>query len=303
LDKTGTLTESRLTYDGAEVYGTEEDEFLALAYEVLLHSPHAAAVSFCENRQSTRRIQVSSVEIRSGRGVRCLADGVEVRFGNAAWMREFGIDLEDSKTTAIFGAREGKLLGCLRFSAHLKEGVSEGIEDLRTLGIRRIALLSGDGEETVSLTAKEAGITETFGGLAPHEKAEIFRSVAEEQRKERNPLCAFCGDGLNDSAVIAEADVGIAMGRAGSALSVECADVVLMDDDPRKLARAIRMAKRTARIATQNIVLSLGIKLAVLAIGVLLAVLGKGGIPMGLAIVADVGSALLAVLNALRASK
>ncbi len=305
FDKTGTLTRSELSFDGAEVYGgMSEEEFLSLAADVLAYSPHAAAVSFCGIFQSDGSRSVESVENIGGRGVVCLWEGQRVCFGNAALMREHGIELSDSKNTAIFGCKNGILLGKLNFSAHLKEGSRRIAAELAGLGVERIAVLSGDGETAVAESCAAAGIDEFYSDMKPDEKVSRFAVICREQRSnKKRPLSAYCGDGLNDSAVLAGADVGIAMGRAGSALTVSAADLCLMDDDPAGVAEAIRLSRRTAAIATQNIVLSLGIKLAVLLGGVLVAMTVGGGLSMELAIVADVGAALLAVLNALRAAK
>ncbi len=305
FDKTGTLTESGLHFDGADRYtDLSEEKFLSLSYDVLVHSPHAAAVSFCQSYGGTVTHEVTDVKNVSGRGVSALVDGKSAYFGNAAWMRQNGISCEDCPTTAIFGAWNGTLVGRLNFSTHLKDGSRDLVECLREDGISRIAVISGDGVESVAEACRHTGIEEYYGALTPSEKAETFdRICREEKSKKADATVAYCGDGLNDSAVIAGADVGIAMGGCGSALTVTSADVVLMDDNPKKIHDAILIARRTARIAGQNIVLSLGIKVAVLIVGVILSALTGEGIPMGLAIVADVGAAILAVLNALRASK
>lgn len=305
LDKTGTVTESGLHFDGAEVYGvTDREEFLSLAYDVLLHSPHAAAVSYCREYEGSAVRTVSQVEILGGRGIVCMVDGRQAAFGNAALMRAMGIEQADSPTTAIFGEVDGVLLGKLRFSSRLKEGSRQAIEELKAGGITRICMLSGDGAEAVAHACAEARIDEYDAALTPAQKAERFAQIAKEEKAaHRRATVAFCGDGLNDSAVIAGADVGIAMGGCGSALTVRSADVVLMDDDLRKLGEALRIAKRTARIAEQNIWLSLGMKAAVTLCAMILSVCFHTEIPMGLAIVADVGAALLAVLNAVRAGR
>ncbi len=305
FDKTGTLTESGLHFDGADRYtDLSEEEFLSLSYDVLVHSPHTAAVSFCQSYGGTVTHAVADVKNVGGRGVRAVVDEKIAYFGNGAWMRQNGISCEDCSTTVIFGAWDGVLVGRLNFSSHLKDGSRDLVECLQREGVSRIAVLSGDGVESVAEACRHAGIEEYYGTLTPSEKVETFdRICREEKAKRADATVAYCGDGLNDSAVIAGADIGIAMGGCGSALTVTSADVVLMDDDPKKVHRAMRIAKRTAKIAGQNIVLSLGIKVAVLIVGVILSALTGEGIPMGLAIVADVGAAVLAVLNALRASK
>ncbi len=301
FDKTGTITEASLGYDGATLEnGVDEQEFLKLSYAVLTHSPHAAAISFCSSVEYNSDIEIDGVRIISGRGVVCQANGKMALFGNARLMRENGLDVPDSSTTAIYGALDGKLLGRLEFSSRLKKGIENTVRDMRKLGVRRIAVISGDAESSVRYACEQAGIGEFYSNLAPDQKLSVFEKIASE--KQKGECVAFCGDGLNDSATIAAADVGIAMGGCGSALTVENADVVLMDDDPERINTAIRIARRTSRVATSNIVLSLGIKIAVLLAGIALAYF-KTDVPIELAIVADVGAAVVAVLNALRAAK
>ena len=305
LDKTGTLTESKQCFDGVELFADMTEEvFCELAFSVLLHSPHAAARSFCMTRSGSPKWEVKEVQILGGRGVICTANGKQTLFGNAALLREHGIAVEDSKTGAIFGALDGVLLGKLCFSSPLKGDAKESLTRLKKQGVTRMAVLSGDGEEAVRVTCEQAGIGEFYAHLMPHEKLELFESLYREE-KSKNPRAAvaYCGDGLNDSAVIAGADIGIAMGKSGSALTVTEADVVIMDDSMGGIPKAMAIARRTSAVAGQNIFLSVGIKMAVLICGVILTALTGRSIPLELAIVADVGAAVLAVLNALRASK
>ena len=153
-------------------------------------------------------------------------------------------------------------------------------------------------------TCRQAGIGEYYPSLTPSEKLEILRRMqSEESEKNEKGAVAFCGDGLNDSAVVAGARIGIAMGKGGSALTVGEADAVIMDDDLRRIPEAIAIARRTSRIATQNIVLSLGIKLLILGVGVLMLIATGQRLPMEIAMVADVGAAILTVCNALRAAR
>ena len=304
FDKTGTLTESGMSFDGVKLYGdTDEKQFLALAKAVLTHSPHAAAISFCRDCTVEANIEAESVENIGGRGICCTVNGKRALFGNAKLMEENGIEAQTCDTTCIYGAYDGKLLGRLEFSSRLKDGVRETVKELGKLGVHRIAVVSGDTESSVRAACEDAGIKEYYAACAPDEKLSTLNKMIEDERAENNgEFTAFCGDGLNDSAVIAASDVGIAMGGCGSALTVDSADIVLMDDDPKKICTAIRISRRTARVANANIVLSLGIKIGVLLISVILAYL-KVDVPIELAIVADVGAAVIAVLNSLRAAK
>lgn len=299
FDKTGTLTESNLSFDGAVTFGmVKEEEFLQTSYDVLIHSPHAAAVSFCEAYKGTARGEVTDVVVVGGRGIACMVRGKRAVFGNAAWLRENGIAAEDCRATAILGAIDGVLAGRLDFSSHTKPHARDTIEKLRTLGVSRMAVLSGDGEESVAAACQSVGIDTWSASQTPSDKLARLEEIMAEQR---SGCVGFCGDGLNDSAVIARADVGIAMGVCGSALTVQSADVVLMDDDLSKIAEAIKIARKTERVANVSIGLSLGMKLCVVLVGILLSTYGYT-MPMALAIVADVGAALVAVLQSMRAA-
>jgi Cd2+/Zn2+-exporting ATPase len=300
FDKTGTLTESGMSFDGATLYDDmHEDQFLSLAKSVLTHSPHAAAVSFVRQCDAEAGYEVSNVENIGGRGIKCTVNGKTALFGNAKLMSENGIETENYSATCIYGAYGGELVGRLEFSARLKNHITDTVNTLKELGASRIAVVSGDNQSAVRSTCEETGIDEYYAGCTPDEKLDI---VSGMRATDKNKFVAFCGDGLNDSAVIAAADVGIAMGGCGSALTVESADVVLMDDNPEKICTAIRISRKTARVANSNIALSLGIKIGVLLVGIALAYL-KIDVPIELAIVADVGAAVLAVLNSLRATK
>ncbi len=301
FDKTGTLTAVTPTFERTETYSaTTKEKFENIAYAVLAHSPHVCAVAFCKDRCAVDGYEVKDISVLGGRGIVCTLNGKQAIFGNARLMSENGIDTPKADTTVIFGAYDGELLGALCFTAKAQTEAKGALEELKALGIERMAVISGDGEYAVSGVCDELEIGEHYSNVAPDEKAEIFDRLRKQTPKEKS--CGYCGDGLNDSAVIALADVGIAMGGCGSALTVESADVVLMDDDISKLGTAIRTARRTERIANQNIALSLGIKIGVLLLGVLLAAL-EFSIPIELAIVADVGAAVLTVLNATRARK
>jgi len=304
FDKTGTLTESGLSFVGAEVYGnTNTEDFLDLAQDVLTYSPHAAAVAFCDQHRSASVYKIENAENVAGRGISCLADGKTALFGNGAFMRENGIQAEDSKGSAIYGALDGVLIGRLDFSAALKKSSAEAVTALKKKGMSRIAVISGDGEDAVKNTCAYAGIDEFYWSVTPSGKSLLFDRIQSEVKGEnRDATVAFCGDGLNDSAVIAMADVGVAMGDSGAALTAESADVVLMDGDPMSLCRAIDISKRTSRIATQNIIISLGIKIAVFTVGVIASATGAFELPLEVAIVADVGAAVITVLNSLRAT-
>ena len=305
FDKTGTLTESNLSFDGAITEDTSSQEyFLELAFDVLVHSPHAAAQAFCASYGGMVKNEVSDVVNIGGRGIACKVGGNLVLFGNAALLAEAGISVPATDKTVIYGASGGKYLGRLEFSSRLKPGAAAEIKRLAGNGVERVSVLSGDGERSVASVCREAGIPEFYAGLTPMDKLnKLEEIIKDEKSKNKKAVVAFCGDGLNDSAAIMRADLGIAMGKSGSALTVNTADVVLMDDDLAKINSAIEIGRRTSGIATQNIVISLGMKSGIFALIVLLT--GVLGIPVSieLAVVADVGAAVVTVLNSLRVAK
>ena len=301
FDKTGTLTDARLQFDGVVLYqDTEESEFLKIARAVLVHSPHAAAKSFCEQFSVADGVDVENVQIICGKGICCKIEGSTAIFGNEKLMSDNGIAVSHCDKTCIYGAFDGRLLGRLDFSSKVKDGAFDAVDGLYSDGVHRIAVVSGDNEGSVRDICQIIGIKEYYASRTPEQKLEAFSNIVDEERGKG--FVAFCGDGLNDSAAIATADVGVAMGGCGSALTVESADVVLMDDAPQKIITAIRISRRTVHVANCNIILSLGIKVTVLFASVALASLGLDA-PIELAIVADVGATIIAVLNSLRAAK
>ncbi len=294
FDKTGTLTSANLDFEGvkrAENCPYEESELLDICASALAKSPHAAADAFCRSYTARHTYEVENAENIGGRGLVCTANGKRAAFGNAALMREKNIAVKNSDKTCIYILIDGIYCGVLLFGAPIKNGAEETLARLKKDGISRIAIVSGDHKATVSQVAKALGVHEFYANCKPDEKLDIFEKIHAEEKA----AVAFCGDGLNDSAVIMRADVGIAMG-GGSALTVESADAVVIDDNLEKLSEMRCIAKATRRIATQNIVLSLGVKLAVVVIG-----FWKPSLE--LAVVADVGAAVLTVLNAMRAGK
>ena len=302
FDKTGTLTEAELRFerlvpaDGETIIN--ETEVCRYAYAALIHSPHIAAKAFCETIQVESVPQmVSEIENIPGRGICAQVDGKLICCGNARMLNERGVQIDPTEKTAIYLAMDGCYLGRLEFSSRVKAGVNEALTQLRESGVKRMAILSGDASATVDEVGNAIGIEERYAGLLPAEKLTKFEEIYRDQKQKSDKTVAFCGDGLNDSAVIAASDVGIAMGRGGSAVTVESADIILMDDAPEKIPVAKRLAGRIVRIANQNIAISLGLKIGIALICVI-------WVPsMELALIADVGSAVITVLNAMRAGR
>lgn len=300
FDKTGTLTSAGLAFEGVWISDSSpctKAQVLDISRCALEKSPHAAAQSFCAVYRAKQRFAVGEVENIGGRGLVCAVDGVRSVFGNLALMREEGIEAGDLGKTAIYVAIGGKLCGALLFKSCLKPEALAEIARVRRNHVDRIAIMSGDAQKAVAETAEVLGVTEYYAELKPDEKLLMLENIyREEKKRNKRRTVGFCGDGLNDSAAIARADVGIAMG-SGSAISVETADVVIVDDSIARVNDMIAIAESTASVVNQNIFLSLGIKALVVLVGFI------GLRSLELAIIADVGAAVVTVLNALRAGK
>ena len=305
FDKTGTITEAGLTLSGITPLCDDmtEQEIRDVAFSVLIHSPHVAAKAFCAAAQSSKAREANGVNNISGKGIVCTLGGKTAIFGNARLMQDHGIEADAPESTYILGAYDGRLICRLDFEVALKHEAKHIVSRLYNEGIPRVAVISGDSQGSVEKTCADIGITEFYCSCTPDKKLSIFEGIsAEEKLKNKKSTAAFCGDGLNDSAVITAADIGIAMGSGGSALTVDSADVVLMDNDLLKIIEAKRVTKRTMRIANFNIVISLAIKAAVVLAGLAFAALSIE-MPVFVAIIADVGAVIATVLNSLRAAK
>lgn len=300
FDKTGTLTSSVPVFVGVVVPENapiDKKQLLDVSKAALLSSPHPSAKAFCEKYSASVVYNASDVKNIGGRGVVCKIDGNKVALGNRALMREIGVETAAIPNSAIYVAVESEFCGALLFDIKPKENALSEISELRANGIRRVAVMSGDNEKSVKSAVDEIGISEYYSELKPDQKLARFEYIyKEEKKRNRTGKVAFCGDGLNDSAVIARADVGVAMG-SGADVTVESADVVLVDDNLKRLNEMMAISKETVRIVKQNVFLSLGVKIGAILIGVL-------GYPsVEIAIAADVGAAVLCVLNASRAGK
>ena len=239
--------------------------------------------------------RVTDVEELGGHGVTAKVDGKPVAAGNARLMAKLGLTVPDVPQTGtiVHVAIDGKYAGYLLISDVVKPHSAQAIKGLKRAGVRKTVMLTGDAEPVAKAVSAELGIDEYHAGLLPGDKVDqIEKLLAAKNPKE---MLAFVGDGINDAPVLSRADVGIAMGALGSDAAIEAADVVLMDDDPAKIALAMRIARRTKSIVYQNIVFALAIKAACLLLGAL------GIANMWAAIFADVGVMVLAVLNATRA--
>ena len=296
FDKTGTLTQGVFEVNGIH-HNEMEDEKL-LEYAALAESASSHPISKSLQRAYGKEIdrsRVSDIRELSGNGVVARVDGVEVAAGNDKLMEHLGIACIPchSVGTIIHLAVDGKYAGHIVVSDVVKPQSREAIAALKAAGVRKTVMLTGDVQSVANQVAETLGIDQVYSGLLPADKVEKVEELLRD--KPEQAKLAFVGDGINDAPVLRRADIGIAMGAMGSDAAIEAADVVLMDDDPMQIARAIRISRKCLRIVYQNIVFAIGIKLICLLLGAL------GIANMWLAIFADVGVMVLAVLNAIRA--
>lgn len=289
FDKTGTLTTGKFKVD--KICGDNPDELLALAAACEQYSNHPIAVSIKEAYKGDIYTADDVQEI-AGRGIKATIDGKEVYAGNAKLMHELNISNlpEVTGTTLVHLAYSDKYLGYISVTDTIKEDTAEGLKALKDIGVADLVMLTGDNRETAEKVAEQAGITEVHANLLPENKVEIAEQIIDKGR-----ITAFVGDGVNDAPVLARVDAGIAMGGLGSAAAMEAADVVIMDDNPKKISLAIRIGRKTVRLAKENIWFALIVKLLVLVLGAL------GLVNMWAAVFADVGVAVIAIANSMRA--
>ena len=295
FDKTGTITKGNFAVETVHNSPWERQKALEIAAHVECHSTHPIARSIREAYGGHVELgRVTDVEEISGHGVVARLDGVTAAVGNEKLMQRLGVTFSPCHHvgTVIHVAYDGTYGGHIVIADQLKESAPQAVSQLRRSGVKRLVMLTGDSASVAEKVADQVGIREYRAGLLPADKVDcVEQLLAENGRGDR---LAFVGDGINDAPVLARADVGIAMGALGSDAAIEAADVVLMDDDPVKIAKAIRIGRKCMAIVRENIVFALGVKLACL----LLAALGLAN--MWLAIAADVGVMILAVLNAIR---
>jgi Cd2+/Zn2+-exporting ATPase len=299
FDKTGTLTKGVFKVTSIEpAEGVDGDTLMELAASAEAFSNHPIAQSIIkEYGKEIMRGELSEYAERPGYGVSVAQNGKTVLAGNQKLMAMSGIGIRESQTagTKVYVSANGVFAGCVVISDEVKPDSKSAIAALKSMGVRKTAMLTGDSPRIAEAVAAELGIGEAHGGLLPHEKAEKLELMSAQKRA--GGKLAFVGDGINDAPVLAMADVGIAMGGLGSDAAIEAADAALMTDEPSKIAEAISIARFTKKIVWQNIVFALGVKAAFLTFGAL------GAATMWEAVFADVGVSLLAVLNAMRIIK
>jgi len=296
MDKTGTLTKGVFSVQKVSSEGIEPGQFLKFAYNIEKHSTHPIAKAIVEFAAGKMEdLPVTNVEEFAGMGLSGTIAGKQILAGNSKLLRKnkvaFPAELEKEAETIVLIAIDDAFAGYFLIADEIKEDAAKTIEDLHQLNIQTI-MLSGDKENVVKKVADQLGIKRFFGDLLPQNKLEKV-----EQLKQAGKTVAFCGDGVNDAPVIALADVGMAMGGLGSDATIETADVVIQNDQPHKIVAAIKIGKLTRNIVWQNIIMAMSVKLIVL-------ILGAGGVAtLWEAVIADVGVALLAILNAIRIQK
>mgnify|MGYP001013782825 FL=1 len=295
FDKTGTLTKGVFAVSKVVAKDMSEEDLLHYAAHAEMYSNHPVALALRNAANVEDDCRVSDSEELAGQGVRTKVNGFDVYAGNAKLMKSIEIACDDvtESGTVIHVAIDGKYAGYIVVSDIVKEETFDAISKLKAEGIRKTVMLTGDNRTTANEVAKAIGIDEVYSELLPGDKVEKIEELMATRTSGKDAV-AFVGDGINDAPVLSRADIGIAMGAMGSDAAVEAADIVLMDDDTRKVSEAIKISKKCMRIVRQNIVFAIGVKLACLILGAV------GLANMWLAIFADVGVLILAVLNAIR---
>lgn len=296
FDKTGTMTQGVFEVAGVHHNSMEEGKLLEYAALAESYSSHPISKSLQKAYgKAVDQSRVSDVEEISGNGVIAKVDGVSVAAGNAKLMKRIGVEYADchSVGTVVHMAIDGAYAGHILISDIVKAHAKEAIKELKRAGVTKTVMLTGDAKNVGEQVAEELGIGEVYTELLPADKVSLVEKLLEQ--KNGKEKLAFVGDGINDAPVLSRADIGIAMGALGSDAAIEAADIILMDDDPLKIAKAIKISRKCLRIVYENIVFAIGIKLICLILGAL------GIANMWIAIFADVGVMIIAVLNAIRA--
>lgn len=296
FDKTGTLTNGTFTVTEIHPKEMSESKLLEIAAAAERFSTHPIAISILKAcGKETDKSRVTNIEERAGQGISAEIDGKSVFVGNAALMDAIGVEWDVCETvgTTVHIAVDGVYAGYILIADTVKSDAKTALEELKNTGVQKTVMLTGDSDTVGQAVAKELAIDEVYTQLMPDDKVRITEKLLAEQPEKA--ALAFVGDGINDAPVLARADIGIAMGALGSDAAIEAADVVLMDDKPSKLVRALHISRKTMRIVRENIVFALLVKAVVL----IFSAFGLAG--MWLAVFADVGVMVLAVCNAMRA--
>ena len=298
FDKTGTLTKGSFAVSEIHPVGMKEAQLLELAAYAEDYSNHPISLSIKNAYgQKIDNSRVSDVQEIAGHGVQAVIDGKTILAGNTKLMEKAHIKYTPSSAvgTVVYLACDGKYAGCIVIEDEIKADAPAAIKLLKSAGIRKTVMLTGDADAVGKKVAGQLHLDQVYTELLPADKVDRVESLLKQ--KSEKGMLAFVGDGINDAPVLARADVGIAMGGLGSDAAIEAADVVLMTDEPSKIAAVMKIARKTIRIANQNIVFALGVKFLVLILGAL------GYANMWAAVFADVGVSIIAILNAIRAMR
>lgn len=299
FDKTGTITKGVFKVTDIISYGDyTKDEVLEFAAYGESFSNHPIGKSILQAyNKDIDKDYISEYSEVSGKGILVDIDKVPMIIGNKNFLEEHNIKVTETQSigTTVYIGRESSHIGTIVVSDELKENIKEDINSLKALGIKEVIMLSGDNSSISKLVGEQAGVDKIYGDLLPQDKVSIFEDIIS--KKKSNHKTIFVGDGVNDAPVLARADVGIAMGGMGSDAAIEASDIVIMTDEIKKIGTAIKIANKTKKIVTQNIVLAIGLKLVILGLGVF------GLATMWQAVFADVGVSIIAILNSIRALK
>ena len=298
FDKTGTLTKGEFKVSAILPARGSAEELLELAAHAEAFSNHPIAASIREAwGRPIGSGRIGSVEEEAGQGVVAQVDGKEILMGSLRLLRDHGVVCQETSRegTVVYGAANGQYLGLIVISDALKEGAEEAVAAIRAAGVKKTVMLTGDRRQSAEAMGKALGLDEIHAELLPQDKVALVEKLLREEKGKET--LAFVGDGLNDAPVLGRADVGVAMGSLGSDAAIEAADLVIMDDDLRKLPAAVRIARKTLRIVRQNITFALVVKFAILILGAL------GVANMWLAVFGDVGVSIIAILNSMRTLK
>lgn len=295
MDKTGTLTKGEFSVQAIKSYNINDDKLLSLAKSIESNSNHPIALAIKAYRPEIEVQSIEQVKELSGLGLEGYVDNKQLLAGNGKLLKHYGIEypkeVDNIVSTIVLFALDKTFIGYLTIADTIKDDAKIFIDGLYKEGVKNTVMLSGDKKEIVEEVAKELGIKEAYGDLLPEDKLEKIK------RDHKTMSIAFIGDGINDTPALALSDVGIAMGAMGSDVAVEVADVIIQTDQPSKVVTAMKISKATERIAIQNIVFAIGAKVLVILLGII------GIVNLWLAVFADVGVALIAIINAARILK
>ena len=286
FDKTGTLTTGGMEVKKVSPFGVSAEELLSIAAGAEAFSSHPVALAI---KRAAEGKNAKLIEEKPGRGIVSEIEGQRVLIGTKRFLTEEGIDVPASVSGSAFVARGGVYIGAVTVGDDIKSTVKKAIEQMRALGVKRTVMLSGDTEEAAKAVSDAVGIDETHASLLPRDKVDKMKEISA------SGSALYTGDGVNDAPVLAESSVGAAMGGLGSGAAIEAADVVIMDDELTRLPTAIRIGRRTYRIAVTNIVLSLAVKFILMAVNLVTV------LPLYVSVLGDVGMLLVCTVNALRA--